>query len=174
MIIRIIGAVIILLTTVMAGICLSYIAHTRIKRLSAMVSSFYILSGDIRYGATSLPDACMNIAKGSHSDYLKNFYQRLAIDLNKDEFIVFSELWNRLIYTYVKEIYLTENDCEVLCEIGELPLHLDKEMQIKHIENICCRLNDIIAEAKSCVNNKCRIYQCTSIAAGIIIVILLL
>ncbi len=45
-------------------------------------------------------------------------------------------------------------------------------MQIKHIENICCRLNDIIAEAKSCVNNKCRIYQCTSIAAGIIIVIL--
>ena len=42
-------------------------------------------------------------------------------------------------------------------------------MQIKHIENICCRLNDIIAEAKSCVNNKCRIYQCTSIAAGIII-----
>ena len=47
MIIRIVGAVIILLTAVTAGICLSYVAKTRIKRLSAMVSSLYILSGDI-------------------------------------------------------------------------------------------------------------------------------
>jgi len=174
MIIRIVGAVIILMTAVMIGFCLSYIAQTRIKRLSAMVSSLYILSGDIRYGLSSLPDACMSIARSSHNDYLKNFYQRLAIDLNKDEFIVFSELWKRLIYTYVKEIYLTESDCEVLCEIGELPLHLDKEMQIQYIENVCTRLNDIIADAKSCVSNKCKIYQCTSIAAGIIIVIILL
>ena len=78
------------------------------------------------------------------------------------------------IDSYVRDIYLTESDSEILKNIGSIPLHLDIQMQLAFLEENISELENLIEETQKDIRARCRIYQSAGVIAGLVIVLILI
>ena len=102
-----------------------------------------------------MPQALAQIGQKSRYDYLSQFYIFVSENLEQHTYSGFWETWAAGIDSYVRDIYLTESDSEILKNIGSIPLHLDIQMQLAFLA-------------------RCRIYQSDGVIAGLVIVLILI
>lgn len=168
------GAILIISGTTCYGFFLSFKKKSRITRLRALKETFIILIGQIRYARTTIPEAFGEIAeKCSYTD-ISNFYEFVAANLKNHSCKEFSEAWNMGIDNYIRDIFLTEADCALLKNVGNMPLYLDAQMQIAVLEETSSQLQTVIAQAEKDINEKCKIYQSFGLIIGLLIVLILI
>lgn len=164
----------IVIGTTYYGFFLSFKQKSRIRRLKAFRQTIELLSGQIRYAYTSIPEAFLHIADKSGYSYIHDFYGYVGNMLMNKECVDFTDAWNQGIHKYVQDVFLTESDCEILKNVGTMPVYLDGDMQIKVLEETSRELEHLITEGESKLKEKCKIYQCTGFIAGIFIVLVLI
>ena len=110
----------------------------------------------------------------SRYDYLSQFYIFVSENLEQHTYSGFWETWAAGIDSYVRDIYLTESDSEILKNIGSIPLHLDIQMQLAFLEENISELENLIEETQKDIRARCRIYQSAGVIAGLVIVLILI
>ena len=98
----------------------------------------------------------------------------LCVSEKKQTYSGFWETWAAGIDSYVRDIYLTESDSEILKNIGSIPLHLDIQMQLAFLEENISELENLIEETQKDIRARCRIYQSAGVIAGLVIVLILI
>lgn len=174
MAVKIAGAVLIMVGTTYYGWFMCFKQRSRLMRLKAFKETLLVLSGQIRYGYTSIPEAFIKIAEKSSCTFIREFYTDVAKQLKSSTCQDFSAVWKKGISQYVQDIYLSQEDCHVLDNVGNMPLYLDGQMQIQMLEETVAELETILRDAQGHISEKCRIYKCTGFAAGVFLVLVLI
>ena len=134
----------------------------------------YHISGQLRVARIAMPQALAQIGQKSRYDYLSQFYIFVSENLEQHTYSGFWETWAAGIDSYVRDIYLTESDSEILKNIGSIPLHLDIQMQLAFLEENISELENLIEETQKDIRARCRIYQSAGVIAGLVIVLILI
>ena len=142
--------------------------------LKQFKESLLCLSGQLRVARMTMPQALAQIGQKSRYDYLSQFYIFVSENLEQHTYSGFWETWATGIDSYVRDIYLTESDSEILKNIGSIPLHLDIQMQLAFLEENISELENLIEETQKDIRARCRIYQSAGVIAGLVIVLILI
>ena len=133
----------------------------------------YLLEGEIRYGLSPLPDAIGRIANKVNDD-IRPWLLALNASLTTYEKQRFSHIWEKKIKESLEPIIIESKLLQPIYTLGETLGYLDKEMQIKTIEQAMEQLNERIYDIKYDVRKNCKLYQTMSVCIGFLIVIILI
>lgn len=172
--IKLCGAVCIVAGTTCYGLFYAFQKKSRLWRLKQFKESLLCLSGQLRVARIAMPQALTQIGQKSRYDYLSQFYIFVSENLEQHTYSGFWETWAAGIDSYVRDIYLTESDSEILKNIGSIPLHLDIQMQLAFLEENISELENLIEETQKDIRARCRIYQSAGVIAGLVIVLILI
>ena len=172
--IKLCGAVCIVAGTTCYGLFYAFQKKSRLWRLKQFKESLLCLSGQLRVARMTMPQALAQIGQKSRYDYLSQFYIFVSENLEQHTYSGFWETWAAGIDSYVRDIYLTESDSEILKNIGSIPLHLDIQMQLAFLEENISELENLIEETQKDIRARCRIYQRAGVIAGLVIVLILI
>ena len=172
--IKLCGAVCIVAGTTCYGLFYAFQKKSRLWRLKQFKESLLCLSGQLRVARMTMPQALAQIGQKSRYDYLSQFYIFVSENLEQHTYSGFWETWAAGIDSYVRDIYLTESDSEILKNIGSIPLHLDIQMQLAFLEENISELENLIEETQKDIRARCRIYQSAGVIAGLVIVLILI
>lgn len=144
---KLIGISLILLGCTISGFIVDGWEKKRIKELENFVYIFELLKRDIDYQLTPLREACKSVirfASGEVGQVFENFEKQMA---EKNSWNI-EEMWQKAIDDQKQNLYLKEEDYNVLNGFGKACGYLDKEMQEKNIEMVIAALKTSTAEAK--------------------------
>ena len=141
--IKLCGAVCIVAGTTCYGLFYAFQKKSRLWRLKQFKESLLCLSGQLRVARMTMPQALAQIGQKSRYDYLSQFYIFVSENLEQHTYSGFWETWATGIDSYVRDIYLTESDSEILKNIGSIPLHLDIQMQLAFLEENISELENL-------------------------------
>ena len=159
--IKLCGAVCIVAGTTCYGLFYAFQKKSRLWRLKQFKESLLCLSGQLRVARMTMPQALAQIGQKSRYDYLSQFYIFVSENLEQHTYSGFWETWAAGIDSYVRDVYLTESDSEILKNIGSIPLHLDIQMQLAFLEENISELENLIEETQKDIRARCRIYRRT-------------
>lgn len=172
MILKIIGAAIVVLSSAILGFYYSYKEVYRINDLNEIKKALTILKSEIEFNLTALPEAMLNISKRVKEPIktiLMDFSEKL---INKDERTV-NEIWFDVIKANKKNTYFNNEDFEIFNSFGKTLGYLDRIMQINSINMVIDYIDQKVEMLnKISVKNK-KMYQSLGVLGGLIIIIIL-
>lgn len=172
-IMKIIGAVLIITSSSAMGFYISSNLRDRIEDMKELKKNVLILRGDIRYGNTPLPEAIGAIAS-RHEGNLAQFFTYIYEEVMKLDGKRFFEIWKMAVEQKLKDTSLNKNDKEHLIKLGENLGYLDKDMQINIIDLYIEQLEAEILEASKVLKEKAHLYNTLGVMAGIFVTIIML
>lgn len=172
-IMKIIGAVLIITSSSAMGFYISSNLKDRIEDMKELKKNILILRGDIRFGNTPLPEAIGSIAS-RHEGNLAVFFTYIYEELIKLDGIRFFDIWKIAVNQKLKDTLLNKSDKEHLVKLGENLGYLDKDMQINIIDLYIEQLEAEILEASKVLKEKAHLYNTLGVMAGIFVTIIML
>lgn len=172
-IMKIIGCVLVMLSSVGMGFYFSSEIRSRIEDLKELRKLIGLLRGDIRYGNTPLPEAISAIHRRHRGNY-SGFLYYVSSKLDELSGQTFSEIWRTAAEQHLKTTSLTKKDKLQLAQFGENLGYLDKEMQMNTIDLYLSCLEEEISEATKTVKEKTYLYNTLGIMGGIFITIIMI
>lgn len=170
---KIIGAVLIITSTSAMGFYLSNNLKIRIDDMKELKKNILILRGDIRFGNTPLPEAIGAIARRNEGN-LAEFFTYVYEEVIKLDGKRFFDIWKVAVKEKLKDSSLTKNDKEHLIKLGENLGYLDKDMQINLIDLYIEQLEEEMTEASKVLKEKAHLYNTLGVMAGIFVTIIML
>lgn len=146
----------------------------RLKRLKVINQSLLVFETQIDYALMSIPECFEKIGHTYNEHYIKNFYIYLADKLRMDGTHSFENEWKKAVNEYMKEEILTEQDCEVIERIGQMPLYLNKNIQLAMVREVHRQLENRIAGIEKECGIRCKVYRIVGLAAGTLVMLLLI
>lgn len=171
---KFLAAIMIIGGSTIYGFMLNSIYIQRIERLMAFRDTFSLTCGYISYGSSGMAELFGSIAKNTSYDYVREFYDYMTEQLSKCDGRDMSQMWRQAVAMYCEGIFLNNEDCRLLGEMGDLPLYLDGEAQIKYINGIILKLNTRIEQLQGQKEQKGKIYKSVGFAAGVFLVLVLI
>lgn len=139
-----------------------------------MKETFILLAGQIDFAVRSIPKSCIDISKKNTHNFISDFWGFVGNKLNSKECSEFCEVWKEGINLYLKNGIFTEEDCEIFENVGNMPLYLDKNMQLRVLNETIKQLEESILISSKNLASKIKIYRYTGVSAGIFIVLILI
>lgn len=173
MILKVIGASMIITSMSAIGFYFSLLLKIRLKELRELKNDMFILKGDIRYNQTPLPEALEQIARRDTSNF-KLFFQEVSAMLRESEGGTFTDIWKQNVDKNLKDTCLIGQDKEALSKFGECLGFLDKEMQMNTIDLYISQLELQINELTGVIKERTRLYNLLGIMAGVFVTIILI
>ncbi|WP_310604022.1 stage III sporulation protein AB [Anaerosporobacter sp.] len=170
---KIIGAILVIVSSGCMGVYFSVILKERIKDLKELNKLIVILRGEIRYASTPLPEAVGSLAERTDGEY-RRFLHAVAQELDKLEGRTFSDIWHGCVESELVDTSLSKKDKLLLSRLGENLGYLDKEMQLNTIDLYITQIQGELDDAVDCVKEKVRLYNMLGVMAGIFITIVLI
>lgn len=173
MILKIIGAVIIVLSSTLIGFFYSRKEEYRINDLNEMKRAFTILISEIEYASNSLPESMINISNKTENPISKILID-FAENLNKKDGQTIQQLWTEAVIKNKNDTYFIDEDLENIKSFGSTLGYLDRNMQINNINMMIDYINkktDTLSEIS--IKNK-KMYRSLGILGGMIIAIILI
>lgn len=173
MILKIIGAVIIVLSSTLIGFFYSRKEEYRINDLNEMKRAFTILISEIEYASNSLPESMINISNKTENPISKILID-FAENLNKKDGQTIQQLWTEAVIRNKNDTYFIDEDLENIKSFGSTLGYLDRNMQINNINMMIDYINkktDTLSEIS--IKNK-KMYRSLGILGGMIIAIILI
>lgn len=172
--IKLCGALLIIAGTTCYGLFLAFQKKSRLVRLKTFKETLLLLGGELRFAKNPMPQALLHIADKSSYTYLSAFYRFVSENLTKHTYSGFWETWAVGIDDYIRDIYLTEADCDILKNAGNMPLYLDVKMQLSLLDETVYELEKLITETEKDIREKCKIYRSAGLIFGLLIVLILI
>ena len=165
--IKFIGALIILISSIILGFLSSQIPYKRYKNLIKIHSCLNTLKNEIRYSSDYIDDVLLRVSKISEFDYLF----KTTTDFNKN--IPVSDRWKKAVECDAPFLHLSKEDSETLKMFGlELGM-TDREGQLKNIENTMSILKTLQESAKNDYDNTSKLRKGLGVSVGLFAIILL-
>ncbi|SHM84924.1 stage III sporulation protein AB [Anaerosporobacter mobilis DSM 15930] len=173
MVAKIIGAILVIVSSGGIGLYFSIILKERISDLKELNKLIIILRGEIRYASTPLPEAVSNLAYRTDGEY-RRFLLAVAEEIDKQEGKSFGDIWNGCVEKELVDTSLNKKDKLLLTRLGENLGYLDKEMQLNTIDLYITQIQGELDDAVDGVKEKVRLYNMLGVMAGIFITIVLI
>ncbi len=156
------------------GYIKAYDYTCRVNNLKSFIFVLKYLEDEIIYRKSTLPDAITTISQHKASNAAKFFLEQVAYNMNKDtEFLDLYEVWKDSVTSLKSKTYMEDKDIEVILELGKSLGNSDTIGQQLLFTRIGKMLNDFLQEAQEMSATKGKMYKGLGIAAGLILVILL-
>ncbi len=172
-IIKIIGCIIIVLSTTGIGFYFSSDMKCRMEDLKEWKKLICLLRGDIRYANTPLPEAISSAGR-RHEGNFHNFLSTVGAQLQELSGETLASVWKAAAERYLSNTSLNNKDKMQLIRFGENLGYLDKDMQMNTFELYLTQLDEEITELSRTVKGKAYLYNSLGIMAGIFITIIMI
>ena len=171
MLIKIIGAVIVIIATAMIGYSYASKLEKRKRTLGDFASALTMLETEINFASNPLKYAFSAISRALDST-VGTFFSDLADSMDGGRIGV-KRLWDETLAIYVPVMSLTASDVEVISAFAMQLGMTDRESQLKNIAHTKTLLSAQISNAGDACNKNKKIYQSAGILSGCLIAILL-
>lgn len=169
MIFKIVGAVIVIITTITLGISKSREFENRVRYLENMQLCILQLENEIRYTQTPIFEALKRISETTQSIICKLFDNASKQGTTGE---TVSTIWTKAVEDISPELF--NEDLELFLSLGECLGTTDLEGQIKGIELFKSKLNQQLQTAKDICNKNQKLYKNLGLYSGLLITVLLL
>lgn len=171
--IRIIGIILVMTSSTLAGLYLANIETFRKKDLKEMKKALIILLSEIEYTLTPLPQAMDNISKRVEEP-ISNIFSEFCENLNKKTGQGISEVWLEVLDKNKGNTYFENEDIEHLKSFGKTLGYLDTGFQINSISITIKYMEDKIEELNMTSLKNKKLYQSLGVLCGLLICIVLI
>ncbi len=169
--IRFIGACLIILASGAAGILMARSYMERPKNLRFIQTALQALETEIHYSRTSLPEACMRIAK--HSKHpINTFFHVFGENLQSGDGLSAKEAWDKALEV-LRDAGFIRDDVERISTLGNALGRSDAEDQVKHLVLLQKQLAELIARSEEEKDQNVLLWNCLGFCVGALVVILL-
>lgn len=143
----------------------------RLYTLKEMQRGVSLLKGEIEYGRTPLPEACLAVShriRGSG----QIFFRLVSEGLERGGGTV-EEIWRQTMKNAFENRQLGQRDYEELGRLGNTLGYLDVEMQVRAMELCMRRLEESISDYEKERKNQTRLYPLVGTFSGFILCLVL-
>ena len=172
LLIKIVGCILVIVSTSGMGLFFSNQFKTRIENLRELRKIIILLRGDIRYAKTPLPEAINTIGR-RHEGEFKVFLEKVSERLQELSGHTFAQVWEERIELDLEKTSLTKKDKLNMIQFGENLGYLDKDMQINTLDLYITQLETEITELAENLKEKTYLYNTLGVMAGVFISIVL-
>lgn len=169
--IKIIGAIMI----IMSGVGLAYFmcinSRFRIRDLSEFLMLINLMSGKIRFDHDSLPEIAEKFSKKDTVYCL--FFENVTRLMNSTQKQPFEQIWECCVERYMDDTSLTKEDKQEFMQLGKNLGNTDKQLQLGIIAEYTQALKDKIFQLKQKNKEQSKMYMSMGILGSLLIVILL-
>lgn len=168
---KMIGALLVITASTMAGWIYSTLLKKRLHLLNALIQCFQWLETEIGYGSAPLGEAFTRISARIQKE-AKVLLASFAAELNGTDGLTADEAWLKSIAKNREGLALKGEDWALLIDFGQTLGATDREHQVSAIRQTILRLKHQAAEAEEeCKKNE-RLYRYLGIAAGTLVVLI--
>jgi stage III sporulation protein AB len=172
-IMKIIGCILIILSTTGMGFYFSSIMKCRMEDLKEWKKLICLLRGDIRYASTPLPEAISSAGR-RHEGNFHAFLNTVGTQLQELAGETLAAIWKSAAEKELSNTSLNTKDKVQLIRFGENLGYLDKDTQMNTFELYLSQLDEEIADLSRTVKGKAYLYNSLGIMAGIFITIIMI
>ena len=172
MLLRIIGALAVLLGSAGLGIYYSAKDGFRIFELTELKKALLILSSEIEYMRTPLNTACANIAKRTEST-ISTLFASFAELLTNSTGETAYQLWGVAAASIKKKTFMVAEDLQVIDSFGKTLGYLDKHMQQNAINHTVNYIDEKVTHLQTQSDKNKRMYRSLGVICGLLITVVL-
>jgi stage III sporulation protein AB len=168
---KILGSVLILISSSLIGL---YYSKSYIKRsndLRTFKKALILLRGEINYSLSPMPEALENISKRFDHE-IAEFFSSIAEELKLNSGKTLTEVWKKKAEEILKRTYLSSLDIKNIMLFSENIGYLDKETQNNNINMLIEQVNEEINITVENDNRYNKLYKSLGVLVGILIIIL--
>ncbi|MBP3570178.1 MAG: stage III sporulation protein AB [Lachnospiraceae bacterium] len=171
--IKLIGAVMVLISAYAIGSLLALRVKEQEKWLKDMKTTLFLLLGELEYRQMPLPDAMERISN-RHGGYLSAFFQVLSEEMRKKEGYTLQELWYRVAEPVFKNSPLSKTQAEEFAELGLYFTESDKKTRREALDFYLNRLEEEIVQLREKGADKAYLCRTLGMLGGIFLLIMVL
>ncbi|NLW22397.1 MAG: stage III sporulation protein AB [Tissierellia bacterium] len=171
--IKIVGGLLIILSTSLIGFCYGNRYSKRMNNLIYMEQCLKILETEIVYGAVPLPEALSNVYKKGNKK-VSFVFEDIKNHLLEDKTGDIYQSFKSVAGTLNEKLDFTKEDVEIFLSLGRVLGSSDRQDQEKNFKLILNQIAILEKEAKLERDKNEKMYKNLGILAGIAIVIILL
>ena len=173
MLLKIIGAIVLLISSVSYGFSLSNDFIKRINCMERFYNSLIMLKGEINYNNSGIKWAIENISQNDEG-IIGKFYKKV-LEIFDEGSTSIKDAWNMSVEEVLeKENILKREDISIIAEIGQNIGVTDRETQINNINYTMEKAKTLISGLKEIKEEKCKIYKMLGVVAGMFITIIII
>ncbi|MCK9216724.1 MAG: stage III sporulation protein SpoIIIAB [Firmicutes bacterium] len=173
MFIKLIGGMIIILSSSLIGILLANKYIIRIKILKTFRFSIQLLETEIVFTSTPLPYAFNHISSKIDKPW-NAFFHEVSENLLKRNFFTMEEAWNSAMNNHLDLPFFKKSDIELIKNFGKVLGKSDTEDQKKHFLLVYAQLDRHEEEAEIEKKKNVKMYKSLGLLLGIAIYIILI
>lgn len=172
MILKIIGSIFILTSSITVGLYYGNIVVYKIRDLLEFKKALAILKAEIEFSHSPLFEACKNISdKTKHpvSNIFLNFAELIYSEDKPSDDLGY--LWEYCLMEQVKETYFDSSDIEQFISFGKTLGYLDKGMQINSILITTDYINSKVKILNETSSKNKKLYRSLGLICGVLAVV---
>ncbi len=170
---KIIGMIIIILSTTGYGIVLSRDIKARLKELKEIKKIVFLLKGEVSFGHTPILEAFDNITRRCGEPF-KSIMENLVKCEENSLKQPFSEIWQQGFCCELHRTHLSKEERERLAAFGEELGLNDIKTQQNAIDNYAMELDMNIETLSKIVPGRVKLYNSMGLMLGIVIAIIMI
>ncbi|MCL2616914.1 MAG: stage III sporulation protein AB [Defluviitaleaceae bacterium] len=171
MMLRIIGALIVLGASTIAGVYYGNLETYRMRDLLEIKKALSILRSHIEYSRTPLPEAMQAIAVRVRKS-VGNIFEMCADLLVHERNERVAHIWEAAIEQHKEAMFLTEEDIEQLKGFGAQLGDLDSDAQITNISMLIEYIDERVSQLHESRDRNRKLYRSLGVLGGALIVII--
>lgn len=169
---KLIGAVMIVVASGLAGMALASVYARRPKELRQLRSALQMLETEITYTATLLPDALSQV--GSRCEQVvARLFNRTAAELKAMSGCTAREAWEAALEEYTDGTALTASDLSILRNLGNSLGISDQTDQVKHLHLAREQLKATAIRAEEEAARNVKLWNYLGFLGGLMVVLIL-
>jgi stage III sporulation protein AB len=173
MVLKIVNSCIIVIFSTLIGFEAAKRYVMRTKELSALQGALSRLETEILHYSSRLPEAMIRIGDSIKGGTGKLFHQAGQVLAEKKNLTV-PEAWHSSLEQLKDQLFLQEEDLEILKRFGEQLGSSDKEGQVKYIKLTQMQLHEEEMKARTIREKYERMYKSLGLLGGIALAVILL
>lgn len=173
MFLQLVGALIVMLSCTIAGICFGKKINYRIEELEQMQSAMTMLQNQIHFLAIPLPEAMEEIGL-KYDNIIGNLFLKTAKEMEKREEEKGEEIWKKVVLNWKEKTYLEKQDIDAILCFGCSMGYLDITQQKASISLLLQYIEMTLVQLQEKKKQQQKLYPSMGILGGMLIVVVLL
>lgn len=141
--------------------------------LGDMISVLDMISSELSFHLTSIPEMIAQLAQDKRTP-VAQIFGAMHTMVQQDDSLSLTYKWMKAFREYGRDAGLTEEDIGILCDLSEFIGKYDARAQQKSVDYAKERLSRQLEIASAELKSKGMVYRTCCIAAGILLVLVLI
>ena len=170
---KLLGVVLIIGSFIGIGITQRQQFRNHVVVLGDMISVLDTISNELSFHLTTIPELIQRLAADSRPSVARIF-GAMKQSIEKDDHLSLTFKWMKAFRDCGKDAGLQQDDISILCDLSEFIGKYDAQSQQKSIDYAKAQLSRQLEIASEELGSKSMVYRTCCIAAGILLVLVLI